>query len=372
MNAASPQQNLDNDLANSVNGAADELSAAAGGAEASSTSGMGAASSNAAAKPAQDASAEAPSGAAGRGMEKRKQRTRNLIRTKDATSGDVLKKIGDYLVPIMGIMVFGLLIAFVYVPFGTDALDKNREVQALQEEIDWTGEKISTLKSINLDELNSKNDTVEEVVRDEMDVSDMAAQVEEIAIYNNLKPKELTFSNKEVSTSVVRSDRVSASWAPEFAESISGPFAFYGEFDDIVSFLNELRNISPTVLFIDAVNISEYAIKDEEGNVVEGDLWSVDINIFGYTCPLVESVAIKDPVEVGGYDELMKDIEKRIEAKEEREEMLYGGPQQDEEDNNYNSGDNGDNEEDTEEDNQGNNGNDEGAEEDNTQDEPSI
>lgn len=370
MSAAASQQNLDNDLANSVNGAAEKLSAAAGGVQGGSTDNAGQ-SSDTVSKTAQSGAAAGQSGAAGRGMEKKKQRTRDLIRTKDVSSGDMLKKVGDYLVPIMGIMVFGLLIAFVYVPFGTEALDKNREVQALQEEIDWTDEKISTLKGVNLDELNSKIDTVEQVVRDEMDVSDMAAQVEEIAVYNNLKPKELTFSNKEISTSVVRSDRVSASWAPEFAESISGPFAFYGEFDDIVSFLNELRNISPTVLFIDAVNISEYAIKDEEGNVVEGNLWSVDINIFGYTSPPVESVAIKDPVEVGGFDELMKAIEKRIEAKEEREEMLYGGQDEDEQDNNVN-GDEEEEDSDIDEDDTSNGGSAEDNEDNNDSDDVSI
>jgi hypothetical protein len=278
----------------------------------------------------QSAGADGEAGADGAvgsdGDKKRKKRTRDLIRTEEDESS-LTDKLSDYLVPLIGVMVFGLLIAFVYVPFGTEAMDTRDEIKTLDKQIDWYDNKISTLNSINLNQLNNDINTVEKVVRDEMDVSEMAAQVEEIALYNNLSPSELSFTNKNVQATFKtdsRSERDLA-WIPDYTDSISGPFAFYGEFDDITSFLNDLRNESPTALFIDAVNVSKYrsAQKQEEAvEAVEDQLWSVEINIFGYTCPPAKSVKIKDPLEIGGYDDAMKEINERIERKEEREKLL--------------------------------------------------
>jgi hypothetical protein len=269
------------------------------------------------------ANAEAQSSSNQSNSKPKKKRTRDLIRTEEEEVS-LLKKISDYLVPILGLMVLGFLIAFVYVPYGTEALERKEEIQALEEDIDWHEEKIAKLESVNLDELNNDIDTAEKVIRDDMEVSEMAAQVEEIALVNDLAPLELSFSNQEGVNPSGSSEIKDVRWIPSYTDSISGPFAFFGGFNDIVNFLNDLRKESPTTLFIDAVNISRYEEKNDDGDVVQKNLWSVEINIFGYTCPRASSVEVTDPVNVDGRQETMDEIRRRIERKEAREEELRG------------------------------------------------
>jgi hypothetical protein len=306
---SSNPSDIDTDLLNSVNGAANNVNGATVE-NLNSKSGVNTQSSRS---------------SAGGVSRSKPKRSKNIIKTEDKEEG-LVDKLSDYIVPLLGLMVFGLLIAFVYVPFGTEALDKNHEIRSLEEDIEYMNDKIEKLESINLDGLNQDTKKVEKVVRDEMEVSELAAQVEELALFNNLEPKELSFSNQAGGESLYRTDLENDSWIPAFTGSISGPFSFYGEFPDVVAFLEDLRNESPTVMFIDAVSISRYKIDDEDQQteVVEDQLWSVDINIFGFTTPSAQSVNIQDPVRIGGYEEIMQEIEERIQREDEREALEDG------------------------------------------------
>jgi len=239
-----------------------------------------------------------------------RRKRREIIKAKEEES--FAKKFGRYLIPLMAVLVFILLVVFVYIPFGSDALDTREETKGLLEEMEWNKNKISSLEGLNMNELDRTISDVSEVVRDEMDVAQLAAEVEEIALSNNLDPHELTFSNVGGSEKVQESQIVQGEWAPGFSSSISGPFAFYGEFSDVVHFIDELRNESPTILYIDLINVSRYQ-PDETGEEEDedGELWSVDIMIYGYTSFPVASVEIKDSVKVDMDQEVLDRIRER-------------------------------------------------------------
>lgn len=247
-----------------------------------------------------------------------KKKRRKIIRAEEEES--VAKKFGRYFIPLLSILVFILLVMFVYIPFGTEAFDRKDETDLLLEEIEWNEGKISVLESINVNELDGTISDVSEFVRDEMDVAKLAAEVEEIALFNNLDPKDLTFSDMGESEKIQVSQIVKGEWAPGFSSSINGPFAFYGEFLDVVHFIDELRNESPTILYIDLINVSRYQITEPEDETEDEDedkeLWSVDIMIYSYTSLPVSTANIKDSVTV----EVDQDILDRI-----RERMAVGG-----------------------------------------------
>ncbi|MBN2100338.1 hypothetical protein JW710_00370 [Candidatus Dojkabacteria bacterium] len=232
------------------------------------------------------------------------KKKREIIKSEEPEE-NLSKKLGQYLVPIMGVIVFMLLLMFVYIPYGSEALKTRQESLSILDEAARNNDKAAVLQGINLEELDENLSIVSRVVLDEMDVSELASEVERIAISNNLKSKELSLSDIMGGRGMeFVSDETSV---PSFAESISGPFSFYGEFDDVVRFLEELREESPTTLFYDAVNLTIYSVDEETSKV----LWSVDINIYGYTTQPVTKANISDPIKTGFDSDLFDEIKER-------------------------------------------------------------
>lgn len=259
---------------------------------------------------------------------KKMKRSRDII-SSDKRDESKIKAFGDYVVPIIMLMVFALLIIFVYVPYGSQIFSTMNDIDALQIEIDRNNGKIEALNGIDQRQLESNLSQVSKVIRDDMDVSEIARQVEEIALSNNLVPRELQMSNMiSGGTLVVESGE----WIPDYARTISGPFSFYGSFAEVTSFLREIRSESNTLLALRMVSVSRYrgdleSIGDTRQGRSDVQLWSVEIFIDGFVTPSVTQTTIASPIIVNFDEELLRSILSRItpgheEVVDGQEEML--------------------------------------------------
>ncbi|MBN1618696.1 hypothetical protein JW887_05160 [Candidatus Dojkabacteria bacterium] len=240
-----------------------------------------------------------------------KPKRREIIRSDKKKEG-LTKKLGDYLVPILVFIVFMLIVIFVYVPFSQDIIDTRKEIEGIQQKIDQNNDKINALNAVDLTELNSKMNLVNKVVRDEYDVSALAEDVETIAIENNLRSSELSISDyimDETDTEAV--DLTTG--MPGYANSITGPYAYYGLLDDVTNFLKDLRENSPTILTIGYVEMQRYSSSPQEQAISSQEYWSVEIIISGYTTAPVMDAEIYDPFERLDMFDIITRITKRVE-----------------------------------------------------------
>lgn len=233
------------------------------------------------------------------------KKRREIIRA-DEKKVPLTKKLGQYIVPLIALGVFIMIVVLVYIPFGTEAMESLDEVNRLQEDIDQNGSKVKTLEGIDITKLEDDLSVMSFVVKDEMDVAALASDVEQIALDNNLNPKELSLTD----VPSAQGGLSKGEGLPSFTGTINGPFSFYGSFSDITKFLGELRDNSPTILFWDYVDVSRYHGKDEGSGK---ELWSVDIDIYGFTSPPVSEARVIDPVRTTVNQEIWEEIYSRYE-----------------------------------------------------------
>jgi hypothetical protein len=176
------------------------------------------------------------------------------------------------------------------------------EIRTTNQQIERNNQKIEALNSINLSQVNSLLQTADRVIKNSLEVAELAGDVEAIARDNNLTTQNVQFS----STSGVTTD------IPGFVDVISGPFSYIGEFRDITNFLADLRTKSPTVLAIRSVAVNNESKSGDVGTDEE-PLWSIDIVIDGFIAPKIETVSISDTVVTTVDEDLMEEIEQRIE-----------------------------------------------------------
>lgn len=241
------------------------------------------------------------------------KKSREIIR--GAEGQDFFKSVSNLLVPIVALVVFVLIVIFVYVPFGSEIKNTIDEKNAVMADVSRNQAKIDSLETLNVSLLDSRLSDVEEIVRDEMNVSDLAAQVESIAIRNALKPSSATVSNTGVGDLVEDDTGQLVTWVPEYASVINGPFSFMGKFADIMAFIEDLRKVSPTILSLSKISVTSITI--EEGMDIPMDtggepLWNVNLYISGFVSAPIAAVDIEIPIYTIVDQSLLDEITERI------------------------------------------------------------
>ncbi len=199
-------------------------------------------------------------------------------------------RLADLIVPFASLGVLVLIIVFVFIPFGTEILETRDQTRALADETRRNEAKAATVRSIDVSALDRTLKSVSQVVKDSMDVSELAIEVETLALDNNLSPRKQSVSDTEdvVSSSSKASN---GEWVPSYTSAISGPFSYMGSFDDVTSFLNDLRNNSRTIMSLGAVSLTSRYDED-----LDKEVWNVDLLISGYTAEPVQTVSIAEPI----------------------------------------------------------------------------
>lgn len=237
----------------------------------------------------------------GRGV--RSTRKRQIIRAEDRQVKLGLR-LGDLIIPFVSLGVLVLLVSFIFVPFGTQITKTRASTNELLVEIERNEHKIAALSSVDVDALEERLKTVTLVVRDEMSVSELAIEVESMAVGLDIKPTSAEITNQ---LDVVSSQTlVEKDWIPEYANTISGPFAYEGRFESIAQFLKVLRLESRTILSMGEVLL----FRDMRDEANTGS-WRVALAMTGYITTPVTETTIAMPISTVVDEALLEDINRR-------------------------------------------------------------
>ncbi len=236
------------------------------------------------------------------------KKSRELIKGNEKSN--LSQTINNLVVPILAFIVFILIVIFVYLPFGREIKTTMDETKGIKDQIAIDEQKVATLRGIDIETLDNNLRQVSKVVRSEMNVSDLASQVESLALRHALKQTEVNLSNGLNLAEATADTPGATSWIPSYSSTISGPFSFTGKFTDITAFLADLRTESPTILSLTNIEVSKSISAEGENSE---DKWNVDLYITGFISTSVSSVGINDPVNTFIDEELLNDLLARAE-----------------------------------------------------------
>lgn len=169
---------------------------------------------------------------------------------------------GDLIIPIAVIVVLLVLSISVFVPMINSAL-------GYQSEIKETDSKIEQLSGLDdklalLDE-NQLNDTVvlaKSVIPKILKVSDFIYYIDTLARAKGLVIREL--SAGDMGGTLLPSENSGA--------GVSGPISYMGDYENVISFLEEVQSVSPYIMRIQNVEVVHQATGK----------WSISLIVSGY------------------------------------------------------------------------------------------
>lgn len=243
-----------------------------------------------------------------------KRKKREIIKS-DEKPVSIAKRLTDFLVPILALFIFALLVIFVYVPFGKEIVDVRKDTKEVSEDVEFCENKSQELSDIDISDIDAKLATATSVVRDDMEVAELAKNVERMAKQHGLRSTSVELSDIDASLDEEDDTGKATRNVPNYADSISGPFAFYGEFSQITGFLETLRNDSPTILALDTISLSKY--RSSEDQETDDDLegkWRLEFVISGYTTDPADSAELYDTINTEVDEEILFEFQDRAEG----------------------------------------------------------
>lgn len=197
-----------------------------------------------------------------------------LTRSKHAVKERKGLKLGDLLIPMVSFILFVILFIFVYIPLMSDVQDMRKEIDTLQDKqrkLASNQTKIRELEDTN-SQLQLDLVVAERIIPNELDVSDFAFYIDELAKEKNLRLEEI--SSSDISFGSVE-DKI---FATGIVKGVSGPLRYRGSFDEIVEFLELVKRNAPYVIDTTDVQLRQLESVDGDGEKV----WLVDLELTGY------------------------------------------------------------------------------------------
>ena len=190
------------------------------------------------------------------------QKTTKKLAAISAKIKSTRMSFSDLMIPIVVATVLLLLSIFVFVPMINAAL-------SYQAEIKDTDSKISQLESLEkelalIDENKLSEDIIlaKSVIPKILKVSDFIFYVDNLANEKGLLIREL--SAGDMGGRLLPSENSGA--------GVSGPISYVGEYTSVVSFLEEVQSISPYIIRVENVEISQLTTGQ----------WGISLSLSGY------------------------------------------------------------------------------------------
>jgi TRAP-type uncharacterized transport system fused permease subunit len=222
-----------------------------------------------------------------------------IIKSKPEEKRSFLEVLNSWILPIVSLIVLAVVSVLVLIPSANDTMATLDEIRSNEDVLDKYESKIETLKSISISEVNSSLQLASQVIKDNLEVAELASDVEALARNSDLETKSVSFSTSTSSTLDI----------PGFVGIISGPFTYSGTFSNISSFISDLSTQSPTIVAIREVSMSKSSLSGTE----EESTWSANFMVDAFTTSKVENVTLDDPVSSSIDEELLEEIVERIE-----------------------------------------------------------
>ncbi len=176
-------------------------------------------------------------------------------------------KFSDILVPLLVGFVLIILGIFIFVPMIGKALDYQSEYKEVKKKEKQLKDLESTLNSMDDSMLQNDLMNAKEVIPKTLKVSSFLKYIDELAYQKNLTSNEITAGDIKISTGEKKKG--------EYILGVSGPLAYMGTLDNIVSFLDSLYAASPYIVSIENISL----------RMSSSSNWKVELTVTGYYVP---------------------------------------------------------------------------------------
>jgi hypothetical protein len=238
------------------------------------------------------------------------KRQREIIHSRE-TEVKMSTRLGELVIPFIVLGILALITSFFLIPSIAEIIENQRQISTLRAEIKEKQAKVEVLQSINVEDLETKLSMVTKVVRDDMNVSELAGEIDALALVNNLSPSGESVANATGLVGKPSDESEPAfDWKPQYADTLNGPFSFSGTFTDICNFINDLRLRSSTILSLGEVTVARRSVvTDVAGQAVE--TWYVNLSVKGYTVAPQTDASVDDPVVTELDEDVLGEISDR-------------------------------------------------------------
>jgi len=171
-------------------------------------------------------------------------------------------KFSDLIIPIIVFTILGFLTVFVFVPMINSALEAQREIKETDRKIDELEKLESTLDSLDENKLSDDVILSKSVIPKILKVSDFIYYVDTLAKEKSLFVRELSAGDMGGAAKDMDSS----------GAGVSGPISYLGDYENVVSFLEQVQSISPYIIRIQNVEIA----------ALDTGQWTISLSVSGY------------------------------------------------------------------------------------------
>lgn len=173
-----------------------------------------------------------------------------------ATISHKIKKtkltLADFIIPIASGAIFVILTFAVFIPMITSAFDYLAEIKETDNKIDQMKKLSTKLDKLDDNQINEDVLVARQVIPKKLLVSNFVYYLDELATTKNLTISELSSSDS--------------------TNGVSGPLGYSGDYDNVISFLEEVQSVSPYMIRLENVEVGA----QDEGK------WNISLQVSGY------------------------------------------------------------------------------------------
>jgi hypothetical protein len=165
--------------------------------------------------------------------------------------------LSDLIIPLASLFLLVVLSFAVFIPMISSAFDYIEEIKVTEEKIEQLEETMRQLDTLNEIQMNEDVLIARKVIPKVLLVSNFVYYLDNLA-----KEKDLEVSNLSTADST---------------NTVSGPLEYSGAFIDVISFLEEVQEVSPYMIRLENVEVS---IREEEER--RNEVWKISLSVSGY------------------------------------------------------------------------------------------
>lgn len=173
--------------------------------------------------------------------------------------------ITDLVIPIASGIIFVILAFAVFIPMVSSAFEYQKQIRGNSEKIDQMESLNRRLDLLDENDLNEDVLTARSVIPQKLLVSNFVYYLDELAKQKNLSVSELSSADS--------------------INGVSGPLGYSGMYEDVISFLDDVQDVSPYMIRIENVEVGAQ----------ENGQWNISLQVSGYYMNEREEPNLYDP-----------------------------------------------------------------------------
>lgn len=178
----------------------------------------------------------------------------------------------DIMIPIAVIVILVILGIFVFVPMIKASISSQAEYAEILKKEEQLKQLEKTLNGMDEGILQSDLINARKVIPNTLKVSSFIYYIDNLASQKELTSAEISAGDVKINTEEEVNDG-------KYTFGVSGPLAYKGTFNNVMSFLDSLNSASPYIISLQNLVLSQ-----------RNDLWEVTLSVTGYYVPQMSTV----------------------------------------------------------------------------------